>query len=99
MLAEQARDLRAGIPRWYQYRGESVEFLATIGVNGIVLDQPPTANLLREARRLRLGVVAPVPPVAPTETQADDWQAIVSWSLDGRSMNPMWKLHGRLPFD
>ena len=64
-IAERARDLRASVPRWLQYRGESLDWLATLGFNGIVIDESPTQELLNEAQRLQLAVIAP-PPLDPT---------------------------------
>lgn len=80
-LAEQARDIRASVPRWIQYRGESLDWLATLGFSGVVLDQPPTTQFLTDARNYNLGVIAPPPDVLPTSDELESWQAVQSWAL------------------
>ncbi len=81
IIAERARDLRASVPRWLQYHGESLDWIATLGMNGIVVDQAPTVTLLNEATRLGLGVIAPPPNVMPIESELASWEAVQSWSL------------------
>lgn len=81
LIAQRSRDLRASVPRWLQYRGESLDWLASLGINGIVVDKTPTATLLGEARRLRLGVIAPPPTVMPSESEIESMDAIQGWSL------------------
>lgn len=81
IIAERARDLRASVPRWLQYRGESLDWLASMGVNGIVVDQTPSVTLLNEANRVRIGVIAPPPHLMPNDADAAAWQAVHGWSL------------------
>jgi hypothetical protein len=80
-IAERARDLRASVPRWLQYRGESLDWLATLGFNGIVVDDSPTRELLDEAQRLQLAVIAPPPSILPPMEDWESWQTVQGWSL------------------
>ncbi len=80
-IAARARDLRASVPRWFQYRGESLDWLASIGINGLIVDQAPPVQLLNEAARLRLAVIAPPPALLPSELELPAWEAIQGWSL------------------
>ncbi len=81
LIAAQARDLRASVPRWFQYRGENLEWLASIGINGLVIDQAPTVEFLNEAARLRLAIIAPLPAILPSDNELPAWEAIQAWSL------------------
>ena len=51
-------------PRIIEYRGEPLQKLQQLGFNCVRLDQPATAELLAEAARLQLWLIAPPPPLA-----------------------------------
>jgi hypothetical protein len=80
-IAARARDLRASVPRWFQYRGESLDWLASIGINGLIVDQAPPVDFLNQAERFRMAVIAPPPALLPSESELPAWDAIQGWSL------------------
>ncbi len=81
MIAGRSRDLRASVPRWIQYRGESLDWLSSLGVNGLVIDQSMSLQLLNEAQRLGFAVIAPPPSLVPPDEELAAWDAVQSWSL------------------
>jgi hypothetical protein len=80
-LAERARDLRASVPRWIQYRGESVEWLQSLGFNGLVLTDPATPQVLAEASRLNLAIIAPPPALMPRPIDQPAYAPVQAWSI------------------
>ena len=80
-LAERARDLRASVPRWIQYRNESIEWLASIGFNGLVLTEPPSQQILSEAARLNLALIAPPPDLMPRDSEQSSYSPVQAWSI------------------
>ena len=80
-LAARARDLRASVPRWIQYRGESIDWLASIGFNGLVLNAPPSAQFLADATRLNLALIAPPPNTMPRESERAAYAPVQAWSI------------------
>ncbi|MCY2975117.1 MAG: hypothetical protein NTW52_10685 [Planctomycetota bacterium] len=80
-LAERARDLRASVPRWIQYRGESIEWLQSLGFNGLVLSEPATPQILSEATRLNLALIAPPPALMPRPSDQFAYAPVQAWSI------------------
>ncbi len=54
---------RPFFPRIIQHRGEPLERLQALGFNCVRIAEPPTAELLSDAARLGLWLIAPPPPV------------------------------------
>jgi hypothetical protein len=54
-------DGRPVFPRVIQHRGEPLGLIHQLGFNGVWLDEPPSAEMLTEARRLGLWLVCPPP--------------------------------------
>src|SRR5207237_1372147 len=52
-------------PRILRYRGEPLDLVVKTGFNAIRLSQPPPADLLADAERLRLWLICP-PPILQT---------------------------------
>lgn len=83
---------RPFFPRMIEYRGESLEYLATLGFNAIKLDGRASATLLADAQRAGLWVVAAPPPPAALEGNAAAQRElaadrILAWSL-GEGLGP-----------
>ena len=85
------------LPRAIEYQGEPLAFLKNLGFNTVWLPNPPSSEILREARQLRLWLVCPPPPVAFDQTGArassrgvigPEYDRVLAWDL-GRG------LHGR----
>lgn len=75
-------------PRVIQYQGEPLEFLARLGFNAIWLAQPPSADLMAEAERLRLWVVCPPPLAVATATTPEigpELDNVLVWDM-GRQL-------------
>ena len=77
------------LPVWWQYQGESLPWLESLGFQGLLLDRVPSSAMLTEAQAARLFVIAP----PPTQTLAVDeklWEGVKGWlvgaAVDGRSL-------------
>lgn len=71
--------------RWLQYQGESLEWLASIGIKGIVLSATPTPKELEKAEQHGLKVLAPLPTIVPLQQQAKVWSVVEGWSIGNYS--------------
>lgn len=71
--------------RWLQYQGESLEWLASIGIKGIILSAPPTQKELEQAENYGLKVISPLPTVVPLQQQAKDWSIVEGWAVGNYS--------------
>ncbi len=60
------------ITRILEYHGEPLSYLRSLGFDAVLLSQPPTAEILREASRARMLIYAP-PPSAPNP----DWETLL----------------------
>jgi len=67
--------------RWVQYQGESLEWLSSLGVKGLILSGPPTLKELEQADNLGLRVISPPPAVPPDANEAPAWNALEGWML------------------
>ena len=88
-------DRRPVFPRVVLYRGEPLELIKQLGFNGLWLDEPPSAELLAEARRLALWLVCP-PPRSLTGSPAEpavaarfeigpEYDCVLAWNI-GRDL-------------
>ena len=86
-IANANRDLPTSLSvnRWLQYQGESLEWLASIGVKGIVLSAPPTPRELEQAELNGLKVISPPPTIVPLSSQAKEWATVEGWSMGNYS--------------
>lgn len=80
------------LPVWWQYQGESLPWLQSLGFQGLLLDRVPSPAMLSEAQASRLLVIAP----PPTQTLAVDeklWQGVKGWlvgaAVDARSLESL----------
>ncbi len=69
-------------PRAIQHRGEPFEWLASLGFNTIKLSASPSPAELKEARRLKLSLIAP-PPYG-NQPSPDGYDPVIAWSLGTR---------------
>jgi hypothetical protein len=69
-------------PRAVQHRGEPLEWLASLGFNTIKLSASPSPADLKEARRLKLALIAP-PPYGD-QPAPDGYDPVIAWSLGTR---------------
>ncbi|MFO0924317.1 MAG: hypothetical protein U0905_17720 [Pirellulales bacterium] len=99
-MAERINDLHQGVPRWLQYRGESLTWLKTLGVTGVVLDAPKDARWLREAQVAGLKVLSPPPGATPPEQEWSSYDAVQGWvigsALDASHVEPSRQLRAKL---
>jgi hypothetical protein len=90
--------LIATTPRWLQYQGEGVEWLAELGINGLVFDSPPPPNVMAQCQRLGLQMIAPpeldVSQRPLPSDRLDAW--LLGSALDGREVNRVRELRERL---
>jgi len=79
--------------RWLQYQGESLEWLSSLGMTGIVLTAPPTPQELAEVRRHGLKVICPPPAIPPPPQQKETWDIVEGWLMgsfvDRQSIDPL----------
>lgn len=80
------------LPVWWQYQGEALPWLQSLGFQGLLLDRVPSPAMLTEAQAAKLFVIAP----PPTQTLAVDenlWQGVKGWlvgaAVDGRSLDSL----------
>lgn len=86
-------DDRPLLPRVIDHRGESLAHLARLGFNAVRTHELPSAELLAEAARLRLWLIAPPPmpghlddPQAASKMLADfgpAYDRVLAWDLGG----------------
>lgn len=75
-----------------QHNGEPLNWVRTLGFDGVLLSRPPTAAILREAIQSRLLIYAP-PPTAPDRDLQSLLEPIAAWyigsglSLDRRRVD------------
>ncbi|KAA5546095.1 hypothetical protein FYK55_04140 [Roseiconus nitratireducens] len=88
-LAESTRNLRPGpafphgrVIRILEHQGEPLNWVRRLGFDAVLIDQPPTAELLREAIQSRVLVYAP-PPTAPDPELQTLLDPVVAWYLGG----------------
>lgn len=75
-------DGRPIFPRVVVRRGEPLAALRQLGFNIVQLSQPPTPEILSEARRLGVWLIAPAPPPAELEGGlSDEYEPVIAWSL------------------
>ncbi len=80
-LSQRMHDLRRDVPKWLQYQGESLSWLKTIGINGLVLDAPKDASWLAEARTLGFQILSPPPAATPPVEEWPAFDAVHGWLL------------------
>lgn len=71
---------RNHITKIFQYNGEPLSHLRTLGFDAVLLNSPPTIELLREARSSRLLIYAP-PPSAPDPAMEPYLEPVAGWYL------------------
>lgn len=74
---------RPFMPRAIQYQGEPLEWLKSLGFNTIKLASSPPPQLIAEARRLDMWIIAP-PPYGEMVDADDSYDRILAWSLGSR---------------
>ena len=65
-----------------EYQGEPLQWLRSLGFDGILLSQPPTAEILSEAIQTQIAVYAP-PPASPDPALERLLDPVVAWYLGG----------------
>lgn len=70
-------------PRALQYQGEPLEWLQSLGINAIKLSSSPSPELLREAQRVGIWIIAP-PPFVGDALPAESYGGVLAWSLGAR---------------
>ncbi len=87
-------DGRPMFPRVIQHQGEPLRFLQGLGFNAVKLAEPPTPDLLDEAARLKLWLIAPpprlpepaAPGTAPFGALGAEYDVVLAWDL-GRELS------------
>jgi hypothetical protein len=67
--------------RWLQYQGESLEWLASIGIKGIILSSAPTHKELEQAEQYGIKVISPLPTIVPLQEQSKAWSVVEGWTV------------------
>lgn len=65
-----------------EHQGEPLQWLRSLGFDGILLSQPPTAEILSEAIQTQMAVYAP-PPASPEPALEKLLDPVVAWYLGG----------------
>ncbi|MCC6511145.1 MAG: hypothetical protein IT423_18735 [Pirellulaceae bacterium] len=66
------------IPAWWQYQGESLPWLNSLGFHGLLLSRVPTPPLLEEAQAAKLTIIAPPPSYIVTVDERL-WDNVKGW--------------------
>ena len=83
--ADRATPFPAGrVTRLIQYRGEPLVWLRSLGIDGVWLDRPPDADLLRDAARSGLRVYCPAPP-SPDPSLTPLLGVVGGWVVDAEA--------------
>ena len=80
-VSEQLRNLQATVPRWILYRGESLDYLKSLGFNAIITNNPNDPLVIEQATRSQMGVIARPPEFVPTEGLAKDYRHVTGWLI------------------
>lgn len=73
---------KPAFPRLIDHQGEPLEYLQSLGFSGVRLSATPTPELLQDARRLGMHLVAPPPPAS---VRIDETHSpVIAWSLGRR---------------
>ena len=77
-------DDRHMLPRAIEYQGEPLPFLKELGFNTVWLPNPPSSEILREARQLGLWLVCPPPAIVLNRTggRPDSWRGVIGPEYD-----------------
>jgi hypothetical protein len=93
-------DGRPLMPRLIEHQGEPLEWLKSLGFNGVKLSKSPTADELKEAARLKLWLVAPPPYAAGEQRLGSEYDPVLAWSLGsdlaGRDLEPTRQVAGEI---
>ncbi len=80
-VQEQLRNLQATVPRWILYRGESLDYLKSLGFNAIITNNPNDPLVIEQATRSQMGVIARPPDFVPTESISKDYRHVTGWLI------------------
>jgi len=75
---------RPFFPRMIEHRGESFEYLQSLGFNAVRLSSPPTGDQRDEARRLGMWLVCPPPNFPAGQTIGPEYRNVLAWDLGRR---------------
>ena len=76
-------DDRLFFPRAWAWRGEDLEELAKRGFNTLMLDEPPSDEMLRQAKEHRMRLLCP-PPLEEIPMEGwERWEPVLAWRLPG----------------
>lgn len=93
-------DGRPLMPRIIEHQGEPLEWLKSLGFNGVKLSKSPTADELKEAARLNLWLVAPPPYAAGEQRIGSEYDRVLAWSLGSdlasRDLEPTRQVAGEI---
>lgn len=77
-------DGRPFFPRVIQHQGEPLAWLQSLGFNTVKLNASPSPQLLKEAQRLGLWIVAPPPFADENAPPPEAYRPVLAWSLGNR---------------
>lgn len=82
------------IPVWWQYQGEALPWLYSLGFRGLSLNRFPSQALVNEARGARLALISP-PPAQSLAVDENSWDTIKGWlvgaAVDARGLDELRK--------
>lgn len=80
------------LPVWWQYQGESMPWLYSLGFRGLLLNRVPSSALLSEAQAARLSIISP-PPSNALAVDEELWSNVKGWlvaaAVDARGLEPL----------
>ncbi len=86
------QNLSTALPVWWQYQGESLPWLHSLGFRGVLLGRFPSEGLLEEVRGAQLSVICP-PPAQAVTVNSPAWQSVKGWmvgaAVDGRGLDTL----------
>lgn len=85
-VAERLQILQTSVPRWIQYHNEELDYLQSLGFNGVVAPSIENDLMLEQAALNGMAVIAPPPAYIPVESDARKLAPLKAWML-GWEMN------------
>ena len=78
-VPEQLKNLQATVPRWIMHRGESLDYLKSLGFTAIITNNPTDPLIVEQSKRSQMGVIGRPPDLVPTESIAHEYRHVQGW--------------------
>jgi hypothetical protein len=80
-VEQRLLEMQSTVPRWIQHHGESLDYLQSLGFNGVITSRATDALIVEQSIRTKMAVIAPPPETLITERAASGYQHVHGWLL------------------